>query len=631
MDINRELNSLLSKYGVDLLKSDEEEQKIKLAEKYINEIFDAYGEKQVCVYGAGIHTVRLIKTLSECNKKKIKFIVGEQQAKELDKIYNFINTKEINLTKKVANVIVISSFSAANEIQARLEKMKCPITIINIYTELRKRGIDFSSAYYYRKPCTIVDIIKEKANLENAQDDERDYLFRKVISMYFKIKDIKHGLEFCNEYIESKGIYSEKYVEFVTEIKKLLTKIKFKMKLRNQQDIVINWVDALRYDEIEKTSYLNSVRKNSVFFENAYTLNPATSVALEVFMNGYNKMSDFKNGLNKEFSSEKTKFLKKLEERGYEFKYIGVTRMETSFQNKMRSNISDYYERKNEAPMTEIQWEALNCIINSDKPICCLIHQIAETHTPYMCTEINRDECEIWEDLDNISERQFDIERTLKNIENIQVKKAREYMDSQLQWYAEFYSDNLTKIYMSDHGKFSNYKFKSGWLHIMMMVQDKRYFPQTITELFGLNSMTELIDDVILGKTFDNVVEEYINIMFVPIYGMKFSEYIFNETLNVKKSCIQFVGITTAEDRYVQFEYGEEVYLRLEDENVNLINDARYQSRINELKDKMEKEHCCIDVSNSTYYEAARILNDNIGIKPGEKLFNDITDKEFDD
>ncbi len=625
MNLNHELERIMNRFQINIFDKKEENRKIELAEKYLNDLFQTFDNNEsVCIYGAGIHTVHLLKTLTEKNRSKIKCIYGNKKVEELSEEIQYVDSKKYNVQSIDCDIIVISSYSSAEEIEEELQKQIIKPKIINIYKYFLSQGLHFSYAYYYKIPCGVCDIIKAKEECERERDiKKKDYLYRKIICMYFNIRDILHGKEWCKKYILNGGIYKKAYSDFINELEKLLSETKRLIRNRHERDIVINWIDAFRYDEIERTTYLKNVSQNSVFFENAYTVNPATSVAMEILMNGYQSMNDFKNGLEKKFTYETTPFLKKLKEAGYQFKYIGLSRMESGFSITMRTNASKIHERKIDAPMTEIQWEALDCILNADGPICCLIHQVCETHYPNLCTEVDKNSCCCWNDLDSVLEKEMEICKNLTSIDETQVDISRKYMDAQLEWYADFYQDNITKIYMSDHGKLCDYKFKKDWLHIMMMVQDNRYSNCKIKDIFSLNQMKELVENVLMGYTFDNLAEKYSNIMFVPMYNVRYAKKIYSACKKDKKGALQFVGIMTQEDKYICFDYGEELYFRSNNEEVNLISDKKYKKRVEYLKNIMGKEHRCIDVYKNEYYRAGKLLNDSLDIIPGETILFD--------
>ena len=63
MDINNELEMLMSKYKVNIIDRRSELEKIRIAKKSINEIFDSFTDsKTIVIYGAGMHTVELLKS-----------------------------------------------------------------------------------------------------------------------------------------------------------------------------------------------------------------------------------------------------------------------------------------------------------------------------------------------------------------------------------------------------------------------------------------------------------------------------------------------------------------------------------------------------------------------------------------
>ena len=620
MDINNELEMLMSKYKVNIIDRRSELEKIRIAKKSINEIFDSFTDsKTIVIYGAGMHTVELLKSLSEDNKKKIKYIVGNNKIAELKSDIPYLNSSDCDINTIECSAIVISSFKAADEVEDELREKKVNCKVFNIYKELSKKGLKFEYAYYYVTPCETVDIIEIKDKFYTSMDNaEKDYMCRKIISMYLTIRDILHGIQWCEKYISENGLYKERYEAFTSELKKLLSKIRERLNQRKQRDIIINWIDGLRYDEIDKTSYLKSVKESGVFFENAYTVCPATSATLEIIMNGFDNMSAFECGLKNNYSVSNSKFIQELHSVGYNFKYIGLTRMEIKFEKELRPESNLSHERTIATSMTESQWETLNCVLNSSKPICCIVHEVAETHAPHICTELEKKKCEVWNELKNITANQMIIEKKLNNIDNIQIKISRDYVDEQLKWYSEFYGDKLVQIYMSDHGKLAEYRFQEGWLHIMMMVKNKYYLPKRILTMFGINQMSELIKDIVCEKNIDVKKCQKINVMWIPLYAIRDFKNMPDDS---KKLCLQFIGVVTDEDKYIQFDYGEELYLRLDDENNNLIDSTSYQDRIKELKASIEEQHKCIDVYTNEYYKAAKLLNESLGITKGEKLF----------
>lgn len=75
MNLNHELERIMNRFQINIFDKKEENRKIELAEKYLNDLFQTFDNNEsVCIYGAGIHTVHLLKTLTEKNRSKIKCI-----------------------------------------------------------------------------------------------------------------------------------------------------------------------------------------------------------------------------------------------------------------------------------------------------------------------------------------------------------------------------------------------------------------------------------------------------------------------------------------------------------------------------------------------------------------------------
>ena len=123
MNLNHELERIMNRFQINIFDKKEENRKIELAEKYLNDLFQTFDNNEsVCIYGAGIHTVHLLKTLTEKNRSKIKCIYGNKKVEELSEEIQYVDSKKYNVQSIDCDIIVISSYSSAEEIEEELQK-----------------------------------------------------------------------------------------------------------------------------------------------------------------------------------------------------------------------------------------------------------------------------------------------------------------------------------------------------------------------------------------------------------------------------------------------------------------------------------------------------------------------------
>ena len=106
MNLNHELERIMNRFQINIFDKKEENRKIELAEKYLNDLFQTFDNNEsVCIYGAGIHTVHLLKTLTEKNRSKIKCIYGNKKVEELSEEIQYVDSKKYNVQSDRKSVV----------------------------------------------------------------------------------------------------------------------------------------------------------------------------------------------------------------------------------------------------------------------------------------------------------------------------------------------------------------------------------------------------------------------------------------------------------------------------------------------------------------------------------------------
>ena len=93
------------------------------------------------------------------------------------------------------------------------------------------------------------------------------------------------------------------------------------------------------------------------------------------------------------------------------------------------------------------------------KPVCVILHELVETHNPYLSGGLDNSKYYEWPAFGGESEEAAMEQR----------KKSVLYWDKQLEFYINFMPDRCIKIFMSDHGARYNFQpiYKEATTHII--------------------------------------------------------------------------------------------------------------------------------------------------------------------
>ena len=80
----------------------------------------------------------------------------------------------------------------------------------------------------------------------------------------------------------------------------------------------------------------------------------------------------------------------------------------------------------------------------------------------------------------------------------------------------------------------------------------------------------------------------------------------------------QLRGVRTADDMYIKYALGKELYYRLPDEETDLIEDERWAIRINELRELCGDSF--VDISKEPLFERASLIYDYLKNIPSDNI-----------
>lgn len=579
MDIDKLLLDLMNKYKINtnLMK------KKKIISCINNLIDNLPNDKTIAIRGGGEHTEKLLSCIkNKKNLKKIKFII-DNNANNITK-YKLINSSEIKFYK--IDIIIISSFAYKEEMELEIFNLDCNCKIIDIYDYLLYHSLKLNEPFYIfckdkrSYSCYESIFLNKKKYISESNIGMKELYLERLIFDYLDIKDFLNANKYINEYINNNYSNSKIYKQFYDELLKLLHNIKCEMKMRKHKDIILTWIDSLRYDEVFKMQYLNSLSKKSMFFENAFTMSPWTSQTAQTIFKNKKPIDD--HLFDENINTDNSPVLKLIDD-NYKFKYIGNYEW---FDEKYIIKVP--YRQT----CTESFWMMLSQLLNSDEKCFIFIHSVAETHYPFYSGNLEKisfyvPETKNWPpETGNYN----DIKKMVEQIDD-----SRNYFDAQLEWYNDFMEYNHTQIYLSDHGKeydesYSLPIFVDPKIHVVLFIVDNSISPQKCNQMFSYLNFYYLLKYIInpTKKNYRNIFSEFVEIQIIDFYNKEVIELKIDEIINGHISerlgkGIAIRGVRSDYDKYIKYADNELKYYLLPNEKDNLIYDNKYSERIQEL------------------------------------------------
>lgn len=444
--------------------------------------------------------------------------------------------------------------------------------IMNIYDYLCLNDLRLNGPFYLISNSLneyMEIFIYRKKYLNENNLELKEFYLEKLILNYLNIRDFKYAIKYINKYIEHKYSKHKIYKKFLDELNVLFDNIKSKIALRNCRDIIINWIDNLRYDELPQMKYLNKISKDSMFFENAFTFTPWTTSTMQVMMTNKKTLDNnlFETGKINENNSCVLQFLKS---KGYTFKYIGGAfykdrLFDRKFSDFSKIDCCSFY-----------QWRIIKNLILIDTPCFFLVHSFYETHPPFISGG----------ELDTLKNYVPPIDEKELNKFREQKKESSIYLDNQIEWYDKFWTNRCIKIYMSDHGFDKIYK--DGKLHVVLFLMGDKINNLICKKMFSYLNFYKLFTYIIEPneENFGTLFGDYIEFQNMHLYD----EHLINSVIEKGaqfyrlSEAVASRGVRTQHDKYVLYATGDELYFILPDEDKNRINEPQYKERINKLK-----------------------------------------------
>lgn len=323
----------------------------------------------------------------------------------------------------------------------------------------------------------------------------------------------------------------DKHYEAVwAEIQELLDLMKEMIRRRNQKDIILYWLDAIPYCDVDSLPHLRTVMKEAVVFENAFTYIPYTHPTLRGMFLGLKDIDDQAYMIT-EITRVNSPVMRMLEDQGYDIRvYSGY--FSDFFPRSYRSR---HYYTDVCAPISMRLWDMFSDMLLSEQKTLWLVHAL-ESHAPYLNTSMNDDN--YWESGE-------------------MRRLARREVSEQLSFYDVFANEDTFRIYMSDHGDGTMLQRR---IQIFFSVCYKAWKPKKIKGFFSLLDFGIILKKIIMEEEIreEDFTKGYVEIGNLDLYNPQTINKLFKNKEEINEIYYGYKGIVDAEYIYIHYTTGRE-------------------------------------------------------------------------
>lgn len=563
MNLNIELKKIYKKYNINNLLN------ISIQNIIIDIFKNIPSNSKVGFRGGGEHTKKILELIEPVQFQYFIFDQGNDGLLEYGiNCYPCEQIIDFSL-----DYIVISSFKYRDEIRQELYRQNINANIIDIYSILECQGINITHSFYFYNTYPVAECIELQESYKSSKNyKKKKKILNRLIQIYLLKYDFVSAEKCITEYISFYTKDDNKYYFLMCEIKQLFEKVKKELIQKKTKDILIYWFDMLEYQELSNVSYLEKLKNNCIFFENGYTVTPTTFPTFQCMFSQKLRLNhpDY-------YSTGNGDVIKKLEKQGYSFCLIGI---ETENFIKLEREGFHFILKPRYTMCSEKFWEALCLLLNTNQPLCIVIHELAETHFPYLSPLLSHPIYDMTAYVDDFRGKTV----------SEQKKVSALYLSLQLEFYDTLLDyNNIKKVYMSDHGFQSDQyvkRYTEEATHILLMIRDKEKTIKCYKSLFSLYNFKEILNFICFSTISDIELFlptcSYVIHEDIDYYSSRLITAVINA--GIPEYGMAYLAIRTKEDMYVIIKNGMEYYFRLPDEINNNITNKKYKHRISFLK-----------------------------------------------
>lgn len=545
MDITERLYDLIEAYHLD--RCSERFATYRKAVNVLKELAEGFpnGGKVLLI---GRSQIDIDQVRMDCDKlvDAKSLIVPVNQGKALD-----------DFDGSLYDVVMIASLSRRLELANALSLRH--VCFVDLYDCFQKAGLYLEHDYYQLFGGTYLNVntYTETDNYgffdaqrelfytfkayQRAEDfGSRSFYLQRVIFICLFIKDISSAKKYLSLYCEQKLNAFAEYEHALSALNQLLEEIRIAMQARRSQSIWMFWLDALEYGDDQNMPFLQSISKEGITFENAYTVTPYTQSTLRTLFFG-KKVGDEKAYAIERIDEDSSILYRALKKRGVACWYYGLYWMMFPKEN----NLSVCWHRQ--YPHTARFWNAISKMLTEDRSVFLLLHELTGSHWPYLCGDPEElAECFYPDPYHGFASR---------NQQSRQKKSSLRILDEQLAFYTSLLPANDIKIYMSDHGE-----TPLGRFHTVFKIAGGGVPKMEIPGLFTYLDFYKLVEHL-LDSDFSAIPQlerAYVEVQDLPYYnGYAIGQYLKQKSI---AHLLGYRGIVTSNMVYIKNDFGKEEY-----------------------------------------------------------------------
>ncbi|MCR5221957.1 MAG: hypothetical protein K6D90_03760 [Lachnospiraceae bacterium] len=531
---------------------------------------DLFAHHTVAIKGGGTHTAKLLELIRATGNLEKVYGIYDRKYTQIGEVKIgdavFTGYPDSELVNCEADVVIASTFAHRREAAREIRQFNEDLTVFDLYDEMENKGIIINFLFYRAVEKGYESLLYYRSVYLANRD--ADSLWNYLVACIM-IDDFLSFREYVEIYIENRWDGYESLQTALQNFADLFEQVKDCLRKRKQKDMIMLWVDQLEYGQLQWCPFIQKQAEGSLFLENAYTFTPFTVATLySIFLNLRSLDDKFYIDKPDVFSVDNSRFLSVVEKNGYDFTYIGDSIDAALFREEDRIGNYAY------GPSTIRCVQMLQKLMDSEKPAFILLHELVETHTPYLGGSLDRARMIAWPYFLGVSDEE--------RME--QMRKSALYWDRQWEWYSSFLNDEMSVIYMSDHGKRHDitpiYKEKS--THVLVFAKGPGIPDKRIRKLFSLIDFYKLVEALLGGHYEEEAFcSDHVQLQESAIFNdttIKF--YLENHAENSAKA---FRAVRTLTELFAKLSTGERFYYLLPDEETDHANDPAYAERIEEL------------------------------------------------
>lgn len=563
-DINRLFDSIIESHQV--FSCYPRLQKRKTAENLIVDWFRKHRNcSKICCIGSDAADVQNVKCLAERENVFCQYIlcsngnVAELKKVQLDDFEKILfislhGETQIGLWSCEQGMKYESLYDYFSMHGLHLEDEFHRLTIDDVPDTQNGAGrTPFPSKGKWRNNL-IAEYLLQKEKYQKESDAERKRFFWEkqfALAVYFK-NFILVG-ELVEQAVKAGLRIEKRFLDAWVELQDLVRDVRREIEKRSAEDVILIWMDAVGYGDGDIMPYFQEQVQEGVTFQNAFTVMPNTNPTMRTIMNSEMEVDDY--GYQKTEINENCRLISYMQKRGYEIKAISSdwTGWKEEF---MTDEKHDLY-----APASEILWDVWRWLLLERRKLFLLVHLMIETHYPHLSVKMSYG-------------------KTKGNY-----KKGRMEMDGQMRYYLSAVNKRAVRIFMSDHGQWSNIKN----MQVNLVVVQQMIPHQEIRGMFSLVNFYKLMQQVVEEHGVDEreLTQDYVKMQTLDFYNPIWVKGIIGGKKPLELGLFGYRGIADQKYIYQRYNMGKEVLV----ERGKYMFEVHIQPEADEICDKSLLPH----------------------------------------